>query len=139
MTTGHAADAARICPLLATLVLAACATRPPDFGGRWQDANRYADATQAIPLHQAYAFAPSPMDGTLRTMLQRWARDAGLALEYDLASDYTLFAGVAHVRSTDLREAAQQLEQAYAAQAIAVRLDGDRLRVGPAAAPAPSR
>lgn len=137
MKSGMAGNPARLSPLLAALALAACATRPPDFGGRWQDANRYADAPQAIALRRARVFAPSPMDGTLRTMLRRWASDAGLALQYDLPSDYTLFAGVARISSPDLREAATLLAEAYAAQGIAVVVESDRLLVRPAAAPAP--
>lgn len=121
--------------LLAAVAMTACATRPSDFGGRWQDANPYAEATQAIPLHRPYVFAPTPMDGTLRTMLQRWTSDAGMRLQYDLAADYTLFAGVARIRSADLREAASMLEQAYAAQHIAMLVEGDRLLVRPLAAP----
>lgn len=135
MKNASAANAAWIPPLLAAL-LAACATRPPDFGGKWQEANRYADSTRAIPLRPAHVFAPSPMDGTLRAMLQRWSREAGLTLQYGLEQDYTLFAGVASIRSTDLRQAAAMLGEAYAAQRIEVVVEGGRLLVRPAPVPA---
>ncbi|HZV24229.1 MAG TPA: hypothetical protein VFF93_10720 [Luteimonas sp.] len=113
---------------------AACATHAPDFGGRWRDANRYADAPREIPLQQPYVYAPSPADGTLRNMLQRWTHDAGLRLQYEHGSDYTLFAGVAGIRTADLRQAAQQLNAAYAAQGVAVTFDGGQVLVRPVAA-----
>lgn len=101
-------------------MLAACATRAPDFGGRWREANAYAEAPQEIPLRQAYVFAPSPMDGTLRNMLQRWTRDAGLRLQYEHRSDYTLHAAVARIRTPDLQQAASMVNAAYAAQRISM-------------------
>ena len=125
-------------PLLSLLACfaAGCATHAPDFGGRWQEVNRYAQATQAIPLRQPYVYAPSPMDGTLRAMLARWSRDAGLHLQYEHDSDYTLFAGIADIRTPDLQQAAAQLSQAYAAQGIAVTVEGGRVVVRPAASAA---
>ena len=119
-------------PLLACLT-AGCATHAPDFGGRWQEANHYARTPQEIPLRQPYVYAASPMDGTLRSMLARWTRDAGLHLQYEHGSDYTLFAGVAGIRTPDLRQASAQLSQAYAAQGIAIVVEGDRVVVRPAA------
>ena len=54
------------------ILQAGCATRAaPDFKGRWKSVNRYAETTEAIPLHRSYLFRPSPMDGTLKNMLTR--------------------------------------------------------------------
>lgn len=128
----------RALPLSAALLLSACATRAPDFGGRWRDANRYAETTRAIPLQQAHVYAPSPADGTLRNMLQRWARDAGFRLRYEHASDYTLFAGVAGIRTSDLRQAAEQLDAVYAAQGIDIMAADNELVVRPVAAGTPA-
>lgn len=114
------APIARRLPWLALLLLSACASHAPDFGGQWREANAYADAPQEIPLQQAYVYAPSPMDGTLRNMLQRWTRDAGLRLQYEHRSDYTLHAAVASIRSPDLRQAVAMVGEAYAAQRISV-------------------
>lgn len=102
------------------LLLSACATHAPDFSGRWREANAYAEAPQEIPLQRAYAYTPSPMDGTLRNMLQRWTHDAGLRLQYDLRSDYTLHAAVARIRTPDLQQAASMVNAAYAAQRISM-------------------
>ncbi|QNP40881.1 hypothetical protein [Lysobacter solisilvae (ex Woo and Kim 2020)] len=114
--------------------LAACATRPaPEFGGRWKPVNHYAEEPQEIPLQQAYAFYPSPMDGTLKSMLTRWARDSKMALSYLHPSDFTLHAGVADIRTSDLQQAAAQLSTAYAAQGVAVAVEGNQIVVRNAA------
>lgn len=113
------------------LLPAACATHAPDFGGRWREANVYADAPQEIPLQQAYVYAPSPMDGTLRNMLQRWTHDAGLRLQYEHRSDYTLHAAVARIRTPDLRQAASMINEAYAAQRISMTVADGAVIVRP--------
>ncbi len=80
--------------MMATSLLATvgCASRPaPDFKGRWKPVNHCAEATMAIPLHQSYLFQPSPMDGTLKHMLERWAQDSNRQLTYLHPSDFTLF------------------------------------------------
>jgi hypothetical protein len=121
----------------AAFLLAACAARAPDFGGRWKPVNRYADATQAIPLQQAYVFAASPMDGTLRNMLARWARDAHLALEWRHPSDYTLHSAVAGIHTADVREAAALVTAAFAPQRLEAVVEGNRIVVRATDAPAP--
>jgi hypothetical protein len=113
------------------LLLAACATRAPDFGGRWREANPYAEAPREIPLQQAYVFAPSPMDGTLRNMLQRWTHDAGLRLQYEHRSDYTLHAAVARIRTPDLQQAASMINAAYAAQRVSMTVEDGVVVVRP--------
>jgi type IV pilus biogenesis protein CpaD/CtpE len=125
------APIARLLACAVVMLLAACATRAPDFGGRWREANAYAETTQEIPLQQAYVYAPSPMDGTLRNMLQRWAHDAGLRLQYEHHSDYTLHAAVARIRTPDLQQATALLNQAYAAQRISVTVVDGSLAVRP--------
>lgn len=65
----------------ATLALAACGTpAAKDFGGSWKPLNQFQSSTTAIPLSQDYTFYAAPMDGTLKTMLTRWAGDSGMTL-----------------------------------------------------------
>jgi len=60
---------------LSLLVLTACVTRPaPDLAGRWKPINRYAVTPQEIPLYQSYVFFVSPLDGTLKSTLERWSK-----------------------------------------------------------------
>lgn len=113
--------------LLATQ--AGCATRAPDFNGRWQPVNHYAATTQVIALHRSYVYQAAPMDGTLKTMLTRWARDSGLQLAYLHPSDFTLHAPVGQINTYYLQQAAEQLSSIYAGQDVLVTVDGDRVTV----------
>jgi hypothetical protein len=107
----------------------ACATSAPEYGGRWKSVNRYADSPQEIPLYQAYTFYPSPMDGTLKTMLERWARDSKMRLSYLHASDFTLHSAVAGIRTNSLQEAVSQLTAAFVQQGVFVAVEGNQIVV----------
>jgi hypothetical protein len=112
------------------VVLSACATRPaPDFGGRWKNVNRFSEETQAIPLQEAYLFYASPMDGTLKNMLERWADDSNMVLTYRHPMDYTLYAAVADIRTPSLQEALSQLNAAYSAQQVSIGVSGNEIVV----------
>ncbi len=122
-------------------LLAGCATRPaPDINGRWKPVNRYAAAAEEIPLYQSYVFHASPMDGTLKTMLTRWARDSKMTLSYLHPSDFTLYAPVAQIRTNDLQRAVSELSAAYAGQQVSVTAAGNQIvvRVAQVADPAPA-
>jgi len=126
---------ARVLATLAVLAAtAACATRAPEYGGRWKPVNRYAETPQEIPLYQAYAFHPSPMDGTLKSMLERWARDSKMVLSYQHRSDFTLHAAVADLRTNDLQAAVTQLTAAFAPQGVSVTVEGNQIVVRDSAA-----
>lgn len=115
---------------VAALMLAACATRPaPDFGGRWKTVNRFAETTQAIPLQDTYLFYASPMDGTLKKMLERWAKDSNMVLSYRHPMDYTLYSAVAEIRTPSLQEAVSQLNSAYADQQVSIGVSGEEIVV----------
>src|SRR5580765_2605795 len=76
-------------------LMSACTTTPaPEFGGKWRPVNRFADTTREIPLNPAYTYYALPMDGTLKGVLVRWAKDTHVGLSYQLSSDYTLPAAV---------------------------------------------
>lgn len=121
------------CVLLAAASLAACGTPPAkDFGGSWKPVNRFQDAPSEIPLNQPYTYYASPMDETLRTMLRRWTKDAGLQFSYQLQSDYTLYKAVTQIHTTDVYTAASELSSIYAAQGVSVTTDGHEIRVSAA-------
>ncbi len=112
------------------VVLSSCATRPaPDFGGRWKNINRFSEETQAIPLQDAYLFYASPMDGTLKNMLERWADDSNMVLTYRHPMDYTLYSAVAEIRTPSLQEALSQLNAAYSAQQVSIAVSGNEIVV----------
>ena len=74
------------------------------------------------------------MDGTLKTMLTRWAKDSGMQLDYRFGSDFTLYGPVSQIDTTDIRDAAAQLTSAYGPRGIAVSVVGNRITVTSASA-----
>jgi hypothetical protein len=113
-----------------SIALAGCATRPaPDIKGRWKAVNHYAETTEAIPLYQSYVFYPYPMDGTLKTMLTRWAKDSRMTLSYLHPSDFTLYAPVAQVYTSNLQEAVSRLSAIYAEQRVSITATGNQIVV----------
>lgn len=119
-------------------IVAGCTTpEAPGVRGRWKPVNGFAETPEAIPLQPTYLFQASPADGTLKNMLSRWARDSKMSLSYLHANDYTLHEPVADIHTTDLREAASALSDAYASQGVAVTVESNQIVVRAAAAPAP--
>lgn len=124
---------------VAVLLLAGCATPPaPDFGGRWKPVNRFASTTMEIPLYTSYVYQASPMDGTLKTMLERWAKDSGMTLDYRISSDYTLYGAVSTIGTTNPQQAMIDLTAAYAGQGVSVSIVGNQIVVQSAAASSPT-
>jgi hypothetical protein len=121
--------------LSVTLVLAGCGAPPPkDFGGSWKPVNRFPASTTAIPLNQQYEFFASPMDGTLKTMLTRWAKDSGLTLSYRLVDDYTLTTQASQIHTLDIHVAVGQLNAIYVTQGVSITVSDRQIDVGVAAA-----
>lgn len=124
---------------IASAILAACGPpKPTDFRGDWQSVNRFAATTTAIPLNRPYTFFAAPMDGTLRTMLARWAHDTDMRLAYRLQDDYTLSEPVAGLRTSDVHDAAAQLNAIYAVQGVRVEILGSEILVTGASASHPA-
>jgi hypothetical protein len=120
-------------PMLTAMALAGCGTpAAKDFGGAWKSLNRFQTAPTEIPLAQPYTFFAAPMDGTLKTMLTRWSKDSGMTLSYQLRSDFTLYTPVSVIHTPDVRTAAEQLSSIYAAEGVAVTVDGQQIVVQPA-------
>jgi hypothetical protein len=115
---------------VAALMVAGCATKPaPDFGGRWKPVNRFATAPTEIPLYSSYVYQASPMDRTLKAMLERWAKDSGRTLDYRLSSDFTLYGAVSEIDTTNAQQAGIDLTAAYAAQGVSVSIVGNQIVV----------
>lgn len=113
-----------------SLLIGGCATpQAPEFGGRWRPVNRFASTTEAVPLQQSYVFQASPMDGTLKNMLERWAKDSGMTLSYLHPYDFRLHAPVATIHTGDLNVAASRLNEVYARQQVSVSVQGNQLVV----------
>lgn len=94
--------------------------------------NRYSDTPQAIALNPAHAFYATPLDRTLKGLLERWARDSHMVLAYENPYDYTLHRPVANLHSDDLHSALASLAALYAAEQLSIGVMGDRIVVRPA-------
>jgi hypothetical protein len=117
--------------VLAGVSLSACVTRPaPEAGGRWKPLNQLPESPQEIPLYESYVFYVSPLDGTLKNTVTRWAKDAKMTLSYQHPSDFTLHQQAADaVRSANAQEAASQLSAAYAGQRVLISINGNQISV----------
>ncbi|WP_374013447.1 hypothetical protein [Pseudoxanthomonas koreensis] len=123
--------------VLLACTLGACATPDaPDIRGGWRPVNQYGQTPQAIPLQRGYVYQASPADGTVKAMLERWARHSGRTLAYEHPNDYTLHAPVAHIRTTRLEDAAAAVSAAYAEQGLSVGIEAGRIVVTRAVSPA---
>lgn len=125
--------------MLAPLLLAGCGTpAAKDFRGSWKPVNRFQSAPTEIPLDQPYTFYASPMDETLKTMLDRWSKDTGRTLSYTLDYDVTLYKPVADIHTADIQTAAAKLNEIYASQGVEVIAHPREILVRPAGTPAPT-
>lgn len=119
-----------VLPAGVAVFLAACGTTPTtEIRGRWAPVNRYSPVTQEIPLHSAYVYQATPMDRTLKSMLERWARDMRMTLAWQHGSDFTLHAPMADLRTADLAAALARINEVYAPQQVRVAVEGERLVV----------
>lgn len=121
-----------VLPLVFALAAGACQTQPPpEFHGRWRPVNRLPEKTQAIPLNPTYVFYATPVDGTLKALLTRWARDSGLQLRYGVSTDFSLHAPVAQLHAVTVDDAVGQLSAIYAGQGIAITTSTGAIAVDP--------
>jgi hypothetical protein len=123
----------------ACMALAGCGTpAAKDFGGSWRPVNRFDDKPTEIPLAVPYTYYAAPMDGTLKTMLTRWANDTGVKLSYRLRSDFTLTKSASSVHTSELRDAVAQLSTIYAPQGVVVVANGPEIVVTEATTTSPA-
>lgn len=109
---------------LAAIMLAGCAApKPKDFNGKWIPVNRFSATTSPIPLHRSYTYFASPLDATLKSLLERWARDTGMRVDYRYGNDFTLYAPVSAIHTTDVASALGQLNHIYASQDVRITVN----------------
>ena len=125
--------------LTTALLLVGCAVpTAKDYSGKWKPINRYQQAPTAIPLNGAYVYYATPMDGTLRTMLRRWAKDSGMKFSYQLQADYTLPQPIASIHTTDIRQALANVNNVYSTQGVQVYTLDNEIIANPARASTPA-
>lgn len=121
-----------IAPVAVAASLAACGTppHPSRFGSDWKPVNTYTSGVRAIALSREHVFAASPLDGSLRGLLARWALEAGMSLDYRSPYDYSLSVAAGSVQHATLTEAVRQLNQVYAASGVTLMIaEGGRTLV----------
>ena len=112
--------------VVAISLLSACGTTPaPDFRGRWREVNTVDAEPRAIPLRPLHAFVVLPSDRTLRDVVDRWGRESNRRVAFRAPMNYSVHLQATKVTAASLDAALGQLASAYAAQGIAIALDGD--------------
>lgn len=118
--------------LAGVFLLSSCASSPaPDFAGRWKPVNRFSKTVTEIPLYSSYVYQATPVDATLKGMLERWAKDTQMELDYSLTSDYTLSEPVAKLATTSLQQAAEEVSSIYSAEGVAISVAGNKIIAQP--------
>jgi len=101
-----------------------CSTHTaPGLKGKWKPINHFSETAEAVPINPPYIFSATPADATLKTLLERWAKDSGKTLSYRHPNDYTLYAPVSRIRTHRLDEALTALTAAYANQRVSITLE----------------
>lgn len=108
---------------LITTIVGCSSQSAPGLKGQWKPINRFAETTEAIPIHPQQIFYPTPVDATLKALLERWAKDSSMTLSYRHPNDFTLYGPVADIRTSDLQAALAALNAAYAGQEISIVIE----------------
>lgn len=98
--------------------------KPRDFPSSWRPVNQLSEDIQAIPLFKRYIYEVMPIDGTLKSLLTRWASDSKLTLQYSHCLDFTLPKGTVKIKTADLDKALMDLNELYMNQNIVVVRSG---------------
>ncbi|MDO5692743.1 MAG: hypothetical protein Q4G70_09725 [Pseudomonadota bacterium] len=103
-----------VAPVLC-IVLGACSSPPPppSFGSDWKQVNTFTTEVQTLPFHVEHMYVVRPLDRTLKGLMQRWAKESGMTLDYRASADFTLSVQTANVRSPVLPDALSCLNGVY--------------------------
>lgn len=111
--------------LISVILLAniGCTTnKVPDFPKNWRPMNELAETTQAIPLNKQHVYRVTPLDTTVKELLDRWGEEAKMPVVYNSAYDFTVFKPLLQIQTVNIEEALAQLSQLYEAQNIVFRV-----------------
>ncbi len=115
--------------LLATATTACSTSTAPGVKGRWQPVNGFAETAEAIPIAKPDIFYVTPVDATLKGLLERWAKGSKKTLSYQHPNDFTLHVRAAGIRTANLSEALSALSAAYAGYEVSIALEGQAIVV----------
>lgn len=109
---------------LLMLLLSACsALSERAVMSDWQPVANLPSEPRVAVATPSTSFLVTPLDGSLRHLLARWAYLEGVQVDYRLSVDWQLHTRAAAVKAADLPSALSALQSAYAEQGISLRLD----------------
>ena len=112
----------RVAFLAACLLCAGCASHSAKVSGGWRPANTLDTTPQPILRAPATQYMSTPIDQSLRGLLTRWAREGNMALDFQLASDFSLSQEAAAIRASSLEAALEALNRIYADNGVQLNL-----------------
>lgn len=97
------------------------ANEVPDYPKNWRPMNELADTTQVIPLKKQHIYRVTPLDTTVKGLLNRWGEEAKMPVVYNSDYDFTVFKPLLQIQTENIEEALAQLSQLYESQNIVFR------------------
>lgn len=117
--------------VLLVALCAGCAGPDVKVSGAWQPVNALDATPRPISQAPAVQFIATPVDQTLRSLLARWAREGNWALDFRLASDFSLTQEAASIRAPSIESALTTLNGMYAAIGVQIELSSGVLVASP--------
>lgn len=113
--------------IVAVLLVSGCDSTPPakNFSGSWTPINSFPSETREIPLVVQRTYQASTIDITLKNMLDRWAKESGVVLQYEHPSDFVLHSPVSKIQSPTLSGALIEVNSLFAEQKVFARMYGN--------------
>lgn len=114
-----------IATVFAILVQACAAPQAVDMADNWKPVNSLGDVPKEIPLKEEAElpkYQMLPTDSTLRTLLERWAKENGGSLDWQYPSDLTLVSGLEPIKDNNLQRALNAVRRTYAAQKLRIQV-----------------
>ena len=118
-----------ITTLVLALLQACAAPQAIDMADNWKPVNALGDVPKEIPLKEEaelHKYQMLPTDSTLRTLLERWAKENGGSLDWQYPADLTLVSGLEPINDNNLQRALNAVRRTYAAQKLRIQVLGNK-------------
>lgn len=101
--------------VVSSVFLAACTSLPKatEYSGKWKKINTFNPRINTIPLEKEYFFTALKIDSSLSAMLQRWASDVKIGLDYRCSNDYSISDRLFDTQTRSLSAAIEELNFVY--------------------------
>lgn len=118
-----------ISAVLVVLLQACAAPMAVDMADNWKPVNALGDVPKEIPLREEaelHKYQMLPTDSTLRTLLERWAKENGGSLDWQYPADLTLVSGLEPIKDNNLQRALNAVRRTYAAQKLRIQVQANK-------------